>query len=214
MIKRKENNRKKSRLLIVGSFLLLFGFGIVCFKFYNNYSIKKQEENAIHDFFKIESKDDIEVISTDNVEEKQELSPKTNYNYIAVLEIPSIHLKRGLFPINDKNNNVNKNIEILQNSDMPDVQNGLLALAGHSGNSRIAFFNNLHKLKKQELVYVYYNNIKYIYEVTSIDRQDKIGEISITKTKDTTELVLTTCDPETKGKQVIVMAKLIEKQPY
>ena len=89
-----------------------------------------------------------------------------------------------------------------------------MALAWHSGSSRIAFFNKLYKLNIKDLVYIYYNNIKYTYEVTSIDRQDKVGKIIVKRTKDTTELVLTTCDQQTKGKQIIVMAKLIEEIPY
>ena len=59
-----------------------------------------------------------------------------------------------------------------------------------------------------------YQNIKYTYQITSITRQDKQGFITISRQKDTTELLLTTCDQQTKGKQVIVMSKLIEKSNY
>lgn len=48
-------------------------------------------------------------------EDKQEnttTSKVTNYNYIAILEIPSINLKRGLVDPNSKYNNVNYNIQI------------------------------------------------------------------------------------------------------
>ena len=97
---------------------------------------------------------------------------------------------------------------------MPNVTNGTLALAGHSGNSRIAYFHKLYKLKENDQVYIYYQNEKYIYQVSKIERQDKDGTISFTKTKDTTELILTTCDQQNKGKQIVVVAKLVDKIPY
>ena len=97
---------------------------------------------------------------------------------------------------------------------MPNVKNGLFALAGHSGNSKIAFFNKLHKVNKDDSIYIYYNNIKYTYKVTSITRQTKQGFITISRKKDTTELLLTTCDQADKTKQVVVMASLVETSNY
>ena len=213
MLKRKRENKDTSRLfLLIGSFLLLFGLSIIGLKLYNDYSNKQQEEQAINDFIKIKQEDNT---STEEIiEEKNETPTNENYNFIAVIEIPKINLKRGLFPINDRNNNVDRNIEILKNSDMPNVKDGLLALAGHSGNSRIAYFHKLNKLENEDLVYIYFDNIKYTYEVFSIESQIKDGTIEITKSIDATELVLTTCDQQSKGKQVVVMARLIDEQPY
>ena len=212
MKKRKIKNRKLSRVFIIGSLFILLGITLISLKIYSNYYLDKQEDKAIREYldYKPDTTVKVDSSSTTVKEEKDTLS----YNYIAVLEIPKINLKRGLFPINDKNNNVDKNVEILQNSDMPNVTNGTLALAGHSGNSRIAYFHKLYKLKENDQVYIYYQNIKYIYQVSKIERQDKDGTISFTKTKDTTELILTTCDQQNKGKQIVVVAKLVDKIPY
>ena len=212
MKKRKIKNRKLSRVFIIGSLFILLGITLISLKIYSNYYLDKQEDKAIQDFldYKPDTTVKIDSSTTTIKEEKETVS----YNYIAVLEIPKINLKRGLFPINDKNNNVDKNVEILKNSDMPNVTNGTLALAGHSGNSRIAYFHKLYKLKENDQVYIYYQNEKYIYQVSKIERQDKDGTISFTKTKDTTELILTTCDQQNKGKQIVVVAKLVDKIPY
>ena len=35
---------------------------------------------------------------------------------------------------------ISKNIQILKESDMPNVTNGNLLLAGHNGNSKVSFF--------------------------------------------------------------------------
>ncbi len=212
MKKRKIKNRKLSRVFIIGSLFILLGITLISLKIYSNYYLDKQEDKAIQEYLDYKPDTTVKVDnSTTTIKEEKET---VTYNYIAVLEIPKIDLKRGLFPINDKNNNVDKNVEILQNSDMPNITNSTLALAGHSGNSRIAFFHKLYKLKEKDQVYIYYQNIKYIYQVSKIERQDKDGTISFTKTKDTTELILTTCDQQNKGKQIVVVAKLVDKIPY
>ena len=210
MKKRKIKNRKLSRVFIIGSLFILLGITIISLKVLSNYYLDKQEDKAIQEYLDYKPDTTVKVDSSPTTIEEETVS----YNYIAVLEIPKINLKRGLFPINDKNNNVDKNVEILQNSDMPNVTNGTLALAGHSGNSRIAYFHKLYKLKENDQVYIYYQNEKYIYQVSKIERQDKDGTISFTKTKDTTELILTTCDQQNKGKQIVVVAKLVDKIPY
>lgn len=212
MKKRKIKNRKLSRVFIIGSLFILLGITLISLKIYSNYYLDKQEDKAIQEYLDYKPDTTVKVDnSTTTIKEEKET---VTYNYIAVLDIPKINLKRGLFPINDKNNNVDKNVEILKNSDMPNVTNGTLALAGHSGNSRIAYFHKLYKLKENDQVYIYYQNIKYIYQVSKIERQDKDGTINFTKTKDTTELILTTCDQQNKGKQIVVVAKLVDKIPY
>ena len=205
MKKRKIKNRKLSRVFIIGSLFILLGITLISLKVFSNYYfIQEYLDYKPDTTVKVDN-------STTTIKEEKET---VTYNYIAVLDIPKINLKRGLFPINDKNNNVDKNVEILQNSDMPNITNGTLALAGHSGNSRIAYFHKLYKLKENDQVYIYYQNVKYIYQVSKIERQDKDGTISFTKTKDTTELILTTCDQQNKGKQIVVVAKLVDKIPY
>lgn len=215
MKKRKIKSKILSRLLsVVGFLLICFGFGFICFRIYQNYSIKQLEDNSIQEFFEIKEENNSN--TNNNIETQQEASstPKSSYNYIAVLEIPKINVKRGLLSINDKNNNINRNVAILKGSDMPNIENGLLILASHSGSASISYFRHLNKLEMSNQVYIYYQNIKYVYEITNIDRQDKTGNISISKKENETNLVLTTCDPINKNKQVVITTKLIDKMPY
>lgn len=212
MKKRKLKNRKLN--LLIGSFLFILGASIVVIRLSTNYLINKQEENAVNDFLEIEQEVSVEYISNDKQDNKPKKSVENIFNYIAVLEIPSINLKRGLLSINDKDNNINKNIKILKESDMPDVENGLLILAGHSGNLRIAFFKNLYKLNANDLIFIYYQNIKYVYKITSVESQEKKGSIEISKVKEKTELVLTTCDSINKNRQIVIRSELIDKQHY
>ena len=206
---RKEKN--KSRLSIIGSFLIIGALSI--FSFYNVYNLymnhteKKQVDNFINNNSIIEEPPTIE----ESIEEpKEEIKEVETYNYIGVLEIPNINFKRGFLSINDRNNTVNKNIQILENSAMPDEDNGLIVIAGHSGSGRTAFFKNLYKLKEKDQIYIYYKNIKYIYEITKNYEETKDGDIAISKYSEST-LVLTTCSQTDKNKQVVIISKLIDK---
>ncbi len=66
--------------------------------------------------------------------------------YLLTLEIPKIKLKRKIYNLESKNNNVNKNIELLKPFIEPSNKNGIIILAGHNGNSNVSYFNKLYKL--------------------------------------------------------------------
>ena len=52
----------------------------------------------------------------------------------------------GLYKKGSYNNNVNKNIQILNDSSYPDEENGNFILAGHSSNT----IRNINKNNKKE----------------------------------------------------------------
>ena len=130
-----------------------------------NFYINRIEEKQVEEFINNHVVEDTPVIEETTEEVKEEVKQPETYNYVGVLEIPKINFKRGFLDIKDKNNNVNKNIQVLENSAMPNVNGGLLVIAGHSGSGRVAFFRNLYKLKENDQIYIYYENTKYIYQV-------------------------------------------------
>lgn len=210
MIKKEKN---KSRFSIIGSFLIIGATSI--FLFYNiyNFYINRAEEKQAEEFINNPVVEDTPVIEETTEEVKEEVKQPETYNYVGVLEIPKINFKRGFLDIKDKNNNVNKNIQVLENSAMPNVNGGLLVIAGHSGSGRVAFFRNLYKLKENDQIYIYYENIKYIYQVQKYYEETKDGNISIDKNSEST-LVLTTCSQTDKNKQIVIVSKLIDKTNY
>ena len=120
--------------------LLLIGLSIFAsYNIYNYYSYKV-DNNKANDFIEEVKKEEPPVEIEEEKSSKEETPKEENYNYIGVVEIPTIDFKRGFFNIDDRNNNVDKNIEVLINSDMPDITNGILAIAGHSGSGRTAYF--------------------------------------------------------------------------
>lgn len=135
-------------------------------------------------------------------------------SYIAVLEIPEISLKKGIYALGSRYNTVSRNVTILSPSDYPDVQNGNFVLAAHSGNGYLSFFRNLYKLSAGSYASIYYNNIKYTYKITYIYKQPKVGTINVYRPYNKTTLMLITCTKDDESTQTVYVAELVEQEPY
>lgn len=142
-------------------------------------------------------------------ETKKNQTTQKNY-YIGRLEIPKIGLDRGFVSKKSKDNNVDKNITIIKESQFPNVKGGNFIIAGHSGTGPLAFFNDLYKLKKGDRVYVHYKNKKYAYKIVNIYTQKKTGTIKIYRDKKKTTLTLITCTNNNKNTQTIYIAEQIK----
>ena len=180
---------KTSLIILIGSIILISIY------YLSLYCENRKEEKLIRKYFN----------TTINDTGYQKIS---NDNYIGILEIPAINLRKGFYNIDNKNNNVNKNIQVLEKSSMPDHENSFLAIAGHSGNGRKSFFKDLYKLSINDEIIIYYNNNEYFYKINNIYEEDKDGTIEIKK-DDYPKLVLTTCSQKDKTKQIIIEAFLV-----
>ena len=219
MLKRKtkNNNQRKGQLLIVGSFLIIIGIGILGGKIVNNYLDKKQEQDLINNFYEQQEEYvvDVPVMEKELVEEEvveQEEKKETTtptINYIAVIKIPKIGLEKGLASKGSYWNNVNRNIEILSESDMPDVENGNVILAGHSGNSGVSYFRKLNKLQNDDTVCIVYNGKEYKYKMVNSYEIEKNGYAHIVRNAEKSTLTLITCKHNT-NKQIVVICELVE----
>ena len=205
----KERESKIRSQIIVGSLLIISGICFSCGKLIFNNITKYKEELKIESFFENKTP----TPKTININKANNKSNASQNEYVAVVEIPSINLKRGLVSKDSPLNNIKYNISILPESDTPDSVDGNVILASHSGNTRVAFFKDLYKLKLSEYVYIYYDKYKYTYEIIEIDNQEKTGTISI-KNANYPTLILTTCNQQDKNKQLVISAKLIDKNVY
>jgi len=133
----------------------------------------------------------------------------TSENYIGYLKIPKINLEHGLVDKNSNLNYVDINIQIIKQSDMPNVERGNLILAAHSGNSNVSYFKDLNKITYSDFVYVSYNNKLYTYKVVNYYTVEKTGVVSIVRNNLITTLTLITC-VENTNKQLVVICELIE----
>ena len=128
--------------------------------------------------------------------------------------LPVKKQKKGLYDIHSKNNIVSKGIQIIKESDMPNVVNGNFILASHSGTGRIAYFNKLNQLRIDDKVYVYYDHVKYTYQIIRINNIVKDGTIEIERLKTNSMITLTTCSQSDKEKQLILIGQLINKEEF
>lgn len=113
--------------------------------------------------------------------------------YLGILEIKKIKLRKGFYKLNSNLNNVDKNIMIVSSSNMPDVNKGNLILASHSGNSSVSYFRYLDKLDMEDIASIYYLGKKYDYKLINYYDVDKNGSVQIIKNNDINTLTLITC---------------------
>ena len=147
--------------------------------------------------------------------DKEEVQEDNNYTYeeyLGIIDIPKIELYKGFYSKTSNLNNVKFNLYVLPSSNYPDVENGNLIIAGHSGNYNNSYFANLYKLEKEDLVTIHYNNNKYIYQITNIYTEEKTGKVRIFRNKNKTTLTLITCNKDDDYHQTIYIAELINKE--
>lgn len=201
----------KSKYIIVaiGVSLLLITSGYLLYKYVSYKEEITYEINLIKDYIdKKESKEEIKNESV--IEEKA----KEEINYNMVIEIPKIKLKKGLCKINESCNKVSKNIQVIKESDMPNIKNGNLILASHNGNSSVSFFNKLNKLKTNDTIYIYCKNIKYEYKLSNSYEIKKNDNAIIHRDGTKTTLILITCKKNSKDKQIVYVAYLNRTAEY
>ena len=148
------------------------------------------------------------------VEEPTEEVKEDNNNYIyeeylGVLDISMIIFYKGFYSKTSSLNNVQFNLFVLKESDYPDVVNGNLIIAGHSGNYSNSYFNDLYKLSIDDTVTVHYQGKDYIYKITKIYNEKKTGIVRILRNRNKTSLTLITCTNGDNYHQTIYIAELI-----
>ena len=208
--KNKIKNKRYSILIMIGVFFIFLGSSYLIYNQYNNKKQDSINDELIEDYFKVED----EIIETPQKEiEEEKPVPKEKIDYIAVLEIPKIKLKRGIVDKNSSYNNVNRNIYTLKETTMPDEEdNSHIMLASHSGNSYISYFKNLNKLNLNDEVYFFYKNNKYVYKVIKKYEVEKTGTVKLSK-KNSSDITLITCVSGTNN-QIVLVANLESIENY
>lgn len=161
------------------------------------------------------NKDTLEQIDNNDTEEekvidkKEEKKEQYYEEYIGVLEISKINFYKGFYNKNSGLNNVDYNLYVLPESSYPDVVNGNLMIAGHSGNYNNSYFANLYKLNVGDTARVTYKGKKYTYKITDIYYEKKTGTVRILRDNNKTTLTLITCTKDDEAHQTIYIAELV-----
>lgn len=208
MLKRKESNKDiKSQLMIIGSLLILISLIILSIKLFSFIKDKNTENQKLNNFYN-EQENIKELIKAEEITEADYSS--YSVDYIAVLKIEKIGLEKGLFSKSDSDNNVDKNIQILEESDYPDVENGNVMLASHNGNASTSYFKDIHKLESNDEVIIYYGGYQYQYKVINSYEVEKTGKINIVRNGEKSTLTLITC--KGNDKQLVIICELVNKK--
>lgn len=215
---KKKNNKKEipatttafigAALLLVGGFFLFYNYieskKIIAYDYMANVFYKNNEVSDVEIASGEEKKE--EPIEEEQVEE--ELPEEVTDEYIGYLTIPKIGLNKGFLDKRSTENDVEKNIMVLTGSNYPNVKNGNLIIAGHSGTGWKAFFNDLYQLQVGDTAIVSYKGKTYTYQIVNIYTQPKTGSLAIYRNYDKTTLTLITCTNFDSTTQTIYIAEL------
>ena len=232
MLKNLKMSNKK--IILIGILCIISGIAVLG----SNYFLSKRDkvysrmsfelssipssvlDNTLDEDSNLSDSDEVinEIINNEvvnnNTQDGQNKKPTTTvtYNYIGYLEIPKINLKKGFVDIQSKDNTVNKNVAIMKDSVYPDVDGSLMVMASHNGTCWNCYFKNLKKLSNNDIIYIYYDDVKYTYKLVNIYEVKKTGKVSIYRNSRKTTLALVTCKLGTKDTQVVYIAELQNKQ--
>ena len=210
MVKKHNSKKQEKRIspemiAIIGSITILIGGFFLSYNYIQ--SKKVMAFDYISNIFYNQNQEIIVSDGEQEVEEEEDLGEVTN-NYIGYLTIPKINLKKGFLDKRSPDNDVEKNILVVEGSSYPTKDKGNLILAGHSGTGWKAFFNDLYKLNKGDKAIVTYKGKTYTYKITNIYTQPKVGKIAIYRNYDKTTLTLITCTNNDSKTQTIYIAEL------
>lgn len=184
----------------IGFLLLILGITFIIYNFLLNRIEDKIEEKYIETYINnYDGEVDKKVLNLEN-------KISSTYNYVAILDIPKINLKKGLVMSTKNFTSINYAVSIDKNSQMPD-EKGNLILYAHSGNSKISFFKNINKLENNDIVNIYYNGKNYSYKVNKKYNIKKTGLFTLGETYSDNNLVLLTCIHNT-DKQLVIICTL------
>ena len=216
MQRKTEYNRTRispSVVAIIGAFLTLTGGFFISYNYIQSKKVIAYDymANIFYEGNKEESKN-ISAQISESTEEKEQIEEQEDDtytdDYIGYLIIPKINLQKGFVDKRSSENDVEKNIMIVEGSNYPNVEKGNFIIAGHSGTGWKAFFNDLYQLTTGDVAYVTYKGKKYTYKITNIYKQPKTGKIAIYRNYDKTTLTLVTCTNNDDTTQTVYIAEL------
>lgn len=198
-------HKKSNKLFIISVINLVIGITLFTYNSVYDYYLNELDKNKVDNYIN-DSKIKVNIVSIDN---ENTINNEEVNNYLGVISIPKINLEQGFYDIDNPLNNVDKNIELISNSNMPDVENGTLILAAHSGNDRVSYFNKLYKLNIDDEIEIIYNKSKYLYKLIDIYEVEKTGSITLHNINNITSLVLVTCSNFNDNLQVVYISRLV-----
>ena len=213
----KKRNKKKiltpTLVATISALLIMIGGYLVSYNYVQSKKVYAYDYVSTEFFAEKDEEGTPVVIKKEKEEEKQEYiqedDPVISNEYIGYLIIPKINLTKGFVDRRSTENDVEKNIYIVDGSTYPDVEKGNFIIAAHSGPGWQAFFNELYQLTIGDQIYVTYKGKKYTYQLTNVYKQEKTGKIAIYRNYEKSTLTLITCTNHDLTSQTVYISELI-----
>lgn len=214
----KKRNKKKlltpTLVSAISALLIMIGGYLVSYNYVQSKKVYAYDYVSTEFFAEKDEEGTPVVIKKEKEKEEekpeyiQEDDPVISNEYIGYLIIPKINLTKGFVDRRSSENDVEKNIYIVDGATYPDVEKGNFIIAGHSGNAWKSFFRDLHKVEIGDQAYVSYKGKKYEYTIKNIYKQQKTGKLAIYRNYDKTTLTLITCTNNDSTTQTVYIAEL------
>lgn len=212
-IKKQVNNKNKKRIspsvvAFIGTSIILVG------GFFLSYNYVMSKKVMVYDYMANvfnSSGSSVKTTEEENIitDSNNDTSKKYDVNqYVGYLEIPKINFNKGFYPKESEQNDVDKNLLLVKEASYPDVAQGNLIIAGHSGTAWNSFFNDLYKLSVGDTAKVKFQGKTYTYKFVNIYKASKTGTISIYRNSKRTTLTLVTCTNNDSTTQTIYIGEL------
>lgn len=124
------------------------------------------------------------------------------------IKIDKLNINNDIYEKGSINNNIDKNVIILDDSDYPDKKGGTVLIGAHSGYGKEAYFKNLDKLRIGDIIKLTYKNKLYKYKIDNISKDNKDGKIRLEYKNNKNRLILYTCYPHDKNNYLLVSSYL------
>ena len=203
-----ELRKRNNIFIIIGILLVIVGITVYVVSFMKQLNADNEVKINIDEYLENTTVSELVTSSDDEIEVRDEKET------LMILEIPKISIKRNIYYQDSKYNSVEYNIQILKDSDMPDIENGNVIFASHNGNSKVSFFKKLYKLSLNDEIILYYDGYKYIYKLSKIYDINKDGTAEIYRNNNVNCITLITCKKNIKDKQEVYIGYFDRKEEY
>lgn len=203
-----ELRKRNNIFIIIGILLVIVGITVYVVSFMKQLNDDNEVKINIDEYLENTTVSELETSSDDEIEVRDEKET------LMILEIPKISLKRNIYYQDSKYNSVEYNIQILKDSNMPDIENGNVIFASHNGNSKVSFFKKLYKLSLNDEIILYYDGYKYIYKLSKIYDINKDGTAEIYRNNNVNCITLITCKKNIKDKQEVYIGYFDRMEEY
>lgn len=127
---------------------------------------------------------------------------------IMYITIEKINVRNPIYDKESINNDIDKNVIIMKEANMPTDKFGNVILGAHSGIGEYAYFKYLNFLEIGDEIIIDYKNKMYKYLIKSIYTDNKDGKIVIRRKPNKNTLTLFTCNPSDNQNYLVIIAEL------